>query len=238
MADRLDSDVIAGNVRAVLERIHRAAERAGRRPGEVRLVAVTKSVPADRVRAALEAGVGILGESRLQEAIPKMDRLGPREGLVWHFIGRLQRRKVRSVVGRFKMIHSVESVDLASEIDRRAGEQGSCQAVLLEVNLGAEPTKVGFSPEVLTESVVALDRMTNLAVKGLMVIPPLTGEVEASRVFFRRLREHAERLARLGLSRVRMDELSMGMSQDFEIAVEEGATLVRVGTAIFGPRPA
>ncbi len=181
--------------------------------------------------------MGILGESRLQEAIPKMDAIGAREGLAWHFIGRLQRRKVRSVVGRFEMIHSVESVDLASEIDRRAGEQGSCQPVLLEVNLGGETTKAGFSPDVLTESVVVLDRMPNLAVKGLMAIPPLAGEVESRRQFFRRLREHAERLARMGLSRVRMDELSMGMSQDFEIAVEEGATLVRVGTAIFGPRP-
>ncbi len=238
MADRLEQDVITSNVRTVLERIRLAAQRAGRRPEGVRLVAVTKSVPVERVRAAIEAGVNLLGESRLQEAIPKMDAIGAREGLAWHFVGRLQRRKARSVVGRFEMIHSVESVELASEIDRRAGETGVCQPVLLEVNLGGEPTKAGFSPDVMADSVVALDRMSHLAVKGLMTIPPLTGEVESRRLFFRRLRELAERVARMGLPRVRMDELSMGMSQDFEIAVEEGATLVRVGTAIFGPRPA
>src|SRR2546430_13951874 len=146
MADTVDSDAIARNVETVFENIRRAAQRAGRPADSIRLVAVTKSVSVDRIRVAIAAGVSILGESRLQEAVPKQTAVGPRGDLAWHFIGRLQRRKVKAAVGRFQMIHSLDSVELAAEIDRRAGEAGLCQPVLLEVNIGGGPRKAGGLP--------------------------------------------------------------------------------------------
>lgn len=236
MADRVSSDVIARNVEAVLANIRRAAQRAGRPADSIRLVAVTKSVSVDRIRLAIDAGVRILGENRLQEALPKLTAVSPRADLAWHFIGRLQRRKVKSVVGRFEMIHSLDSVELAVEIDRRAGEAGLCQPVLLEVNVGGEPNKAGFLPSAVPEALATLDGMSNLSVRGLMAIPPLGSEPEAARPYFRRVSELARSMTRPGFRRVRMEHLSMGMSQDYEIAVEEGATMVRVGTAIFGAR--
>lgn len=236
MADVIQSDVIARNVRTVLDNIRRAAQRVSRQPETIRLLAATKSVSADRILEAIQAGVRILGENRLQEALPKIDAVGPREGLSWHFIGRLQRRKVKAVVGLFGLIHSVDSLELAAEIDRRAGEAGLRQAVLLEVNIGGEASKTGFTPAGVADALAVIDRMPNLGVKGLMAIPPPTAEAEGARPYFRRLRELARSLASPTLHRVRLEELSMGMSQDYEIAVEEGATLVRVGSAIFGAR--
>jgi pyridoxal phosphate enzyme (YggS family) len=197
---------------------------------------VTKSVSVDRIRLAIAAGVRILGENRLQEAVPKLTAVGPQGDLAWHFIGRLQRRKVKAVVGRFQMIHSLDSVELAAEIDRRAGEAGLCQPVLLEVNIGGEPSKAGFLPSAVPDALAALDGMAHLSVRGLMAIPPAS-EPEAARPYLRRVSELARSVTRPGFRRVRMDHLSMGMSQDYEIAVEEGATMVRVGTAIFGTRP-
>ena len=229
------ADAIGRHVRDVLDRISRAAARAGRRPDAIRLVAVTKTVPLDRVRLAVDAGVGILGENRLQEALPKMEALEGRD-VRWHFIGTLQRRKVKAVVGAFEMIQSVDSLELAVEIDRRAGEAGICQDVLLEINVGREATKAGFSLDGAADAVAGLEALPNLAVKGLMAIPPPGRDAEASRPYFRTLRELARSLAGPGLRRVRMEELSMGMSRDFEVAVEEGATMVRIGTAIFGER--
>jgi pyridoxal phosphate enzyme (YggS family) len=237
--DCVAADDIGESVRQVRARIERAASRAGRDPGCVRLVAVTKSVDEDRIRAAIDAGVTILGESRLQEAVPKIERISRPEGLVWHFIGRLQRRKVKAVIGRFEMIHSVDSLALASEINHRAEAAGVHQSVLIEVNLGGEPSKAGFAPEALLDAMPSLDAMPHLAMKGLMTIPPAGPNPEAARPYFRRLRELVERI-RQDLAtrprRVELLELSMGMSQDFDIAVEEGATFVRVGTAIFGAR--
>ena len=230
------ADAIARNVREVLDRINRAALRTSRRPESVCLVAVTKSVPADRISLAVDAGVRTCGENRLQEALPKIEALGARQNLRWHFIGRLQRRKVKAVVGTFSMIHSVDSVELAAEIDRRAGEAGIRQSLLLEINVGREATKTGFSPDEAADAVMALEAMPNLAVKGLMAVPPPPSTAEASHPYFRLLRELAGSVASPRLKRIRMEELSMGMSGDFEVAVEEGATLVRVGTAIFGER--
>jgi len=233
--DPSSADAIARNVREVLERIGRAAARAGRRPETVCLVAATKTVPVARIRHAVGAGVRILGESRLQEALPKIEALEGRD-VRWHFIGTVQRRKVKAIVGAFAMIQSVDSLDLAVEIDRRAGDAGIRQAVLLEINVGGEPTKAGFSPGGVADAVAALDALPNLAVQGLMAIPPPGGDAEASRPYFRAVRELARSLAGPALKRLRMEELSMGMSGDFEVAVEEGATMVRVGTAIFGER--
>ena len=228
MPDSREAEAIAGRVRTVLETISQAALRAGRSPESVRLIAATKSVSPERVRAAVEAGVRTLGENRLQEALPKIEAVGDCEGLTWHFIGRLQRRKVKSVVGRFDVIHSVESLDLAEEINRRAAEAGLVQAVLMEVNVGEEASKGGVAPAALAETAAAIAALPHLSLRGLMAVPPLSTDPEAARPYFRRLRE-------LALS-LKLTELSMGMSQDYAVAVEEGATMVRVGTAIFGAR--
>jgi pyridoxal phosphate enzyme (YggS family) len=233
--DASRADAIEWHVRDILDRISRAAGRVGRRPEAIQLVAVTKAVPAERIRQAVDAGVRIIGENRLQEALPKIEALKGR-GARWHFIGTLQRRKVKAVVGTFEMIQSVDSVDLAADIDRRAQEAGIRQNVLLEINVGREATKAGFSPDEAADAVTALDALPNLAVKGLMTIPPPGPDAEASRPSFRTMRELARSLGSPSLKRVRMDELSMGMSEDFEVAVEEGATMVRIGTAIFGER--
>ena len=229
------SPSIGDNVRGVNERLRQAALAAGRQPDSVRLVAATKSVSVEAIREGLAAGLNILGENRLQEALPKIEILRG-EPVRWHFIGRLQRRKVRSVVGRFDLIHSVDTLELAREIHRRAKEAGNRQAVLLEVNIAEEATKAGFRPEELKSLVPELSQLSNMVVNGLMTIPPPTSNAEQARPYFRRLRELARELGQdvRGLS---MDELSMGMSNDYVVAVEEGATLVRVGAAIFGARP-
>lgn len=197
-------------------------------------MAATKSVTVEAIREGLAAGLNILGENRLQEALPKIEALRG-EPVRWHFIGRLQRRKVRSVVGLFDLIHSVDTLELAQEIDRRAQESGHRQAVLLEVNIGGEATKTGFHPDELILLLPELVRLSSMLVKGLMTIPPPTSNAEGARPYFRRLRELAQRL-RQEVSGLSMDDLSMGMSSDYAVAVEEGATLVRVGTAIFGRR--
>jgi pyridoxal phosphate enzyme (YggS family) len=231
------ADSIAQRVRLVLENIRRATARAGRRPDTVRLVAATKTVSVERIQEGIAAGLSILGENRMQEALAKMECL--RDAPVrWHFIGQLQRRKVRSIIGLFDVIHSVDSVELAQEIDRRAGEAGITQAILLEVNMGGESTKAGFHPDEITGQIPMLGAMSNLRVQGLMTIPPPTPEPEQARSYFRGLRELAGRIADQRVASVTMQELSMGMSHDYEVAIEEGATLVRVGTAIFGARHA
>ena len=226
---------IGENLRLVFERVRLATQRSGRPDGSVCLVAATKSVGLDRIREGIAGGLTILGESRLQEALPKIEAL--REDPVrWHFIGRLQRRKVRSVVGGFDLIHSVDSVQLAEEISRRAQEAGLTQAVLLEVNLEGETTKSGFRPDELGEAMPRLGALPHVAVKGLMAIPPPTSDPEQARPYFRRLRELSLRLMCQPTGTVSMKELSMGMSNDYHVAVEEGATMIRVGTAIFGVR--
>lgn len=232
--DAQSNQSICDNLRDVHERIRRAALAAGRREDSIRLVAATKSVSLDAIRQGLAAGLNILGESRLQEALPKIEALRG-EPVRWHFIGRLQRRKVRSVVGVFDLIHSVDTLELAQEIDRRAKEAGYRQAVLLEVNIGGEATKTGFRPDEVISLLPELSRFSYMVVKGLMTIPPPTSDAEGARPYFRRLRELTQRLGQ-DTPGLLMDELSMGMSHDYVVAVEEGATLVRVGTAIFGTR--
>ncbi len=238
MGDLSDSGLIGDHVAVIRKRIQEAAVRRGRDPNTIRLIAATKTVPVSRIQAAVDAGVIHLGENRLQEALPKLGALASRTDLTWHFIGQLQRRKAKAVIGRFQLIHSVDSLELAHEINHRAAEKGLCQSVLLELNIGNEPTKTGFLASELINVVNMLDAMPNLAVKGLMAIPPPTETPEAARPYFRAVRDCSESVKRSVCCRIRMDELSMGMSHDFEIAVEEGATYVRIGTAIFGQRPA
>ncbi len=219
----------------MLDEIHRAAIRAGRPPDAVRLIAVSKTVSVGHLREAVDAGIRHVGENRLQEALPKLETLG-RDGVIWHFIGTLQRRKVKSVIGRFDTIQSVDSLALAQEIDRRAGEAGLRQRIMLEVNLGGEASKGGFEPAGLLAVLPELNGLACLDIRGLMTIPPPSPTAEGARPYFRRLRELAQALTAQGCGNINMQELSMGMSQDFPVAIEEGATYVRVGTAIFGER--
>jgi hypothetical protein len=232
---RPDAEAVAANVRSVLAKIQQVAKRVGRDPAAIRLVAATKAVTVEQIRAGLGAGLTILGENRLQEAMDKMQAIGDR-AVHWHFIGRLQRRKVKSVVGRFELIHSVDSLELATEIARRAEKADLRQAVLLEVNVGAESTKTGFAPTALAEVVPLIGSLPSLVVEGLMTIPPRVSNPEEARPYFRRLRELASSLQAMEAPNLRFNELSMGMTHDYEVAIEEGATYVRIGTALFGAR--
>ena len=216
-------------------RIAAAAARAGRDPAAVGLVAVTKDVPLDAVAAAVASGVTDIGENRYQEARSKIAALAGRP-VRWHFIGHLQRNKVKYVVECFNIIHSLDSLELAVEIDRRAQATSGAGRVpvLVEVNVGGEATKFGVAPEGAVELVLRAAALPGLDVQGLMTIAPQAGDPEAARLHFRRLRLLAAAVPGAGGPVLR--HLSMGMSDDFEVAVEEGATLVRVGRAIFGAR--
>ena len=233
----LIQEAIGKRVQSVLTKIRSAEEKAGRPTGTVRLVAATKTVTVEHIAEGVRAGLFILGENRVQEALPKIAAF-TQASVHWHFIGQLQRRKVRSVIGLFDLIHSVDSLDLAQEIDRRTGEAGRQQNVLLEVNIGEEPTKAGFHPDDVLRSVSMMAQLSHTGIRGLMAIPPPAADSESARPYFRKLRHLARQISVLDLPTVRMDELSMGMSNDYEIAIEEGATLVRIGTAIFGARHA
>ena len=228
---------IAANVQAVLENIRDTATQAGHDPNAVRLVAATKYVKADHVLQAIHAGVTICGENRLQEAQEKMRDLGAQPGVTWHFIGRLQRRKLKSIVGRFALIHSVESLEQIEEIDRRGEDLNMQQPILLQVNVGNEATKGGFSPSDLLEVLPNVSKFRHVTVRGVMGIPPREEDPEAVRPHFQNLKQLAEEIKALKISGVHMAELSMGMTNDYPIAIQEGATLVRVGTALFGERP-
>jgi pyridoxal phosphate enzyme (YggS family) len=219
-------------LQAVVDRIAQAAARAGRDPATIRLIAVSKTVALDRIRELVDLGHTLLGENRVQEALDKMDRLGA--AATFHLIGHLQRNKARHAVGRFALIHGVDSAALAVEIDRRAAAAGIRQAILLQVNLSGEPTKAGVGESALPELTATVSKLDHLDLRGLMTIPPPVDAAEQSRVWFARLRQARDSLAdSCGRS---LPELSMGMTGDFEVAVEEGATLVRVGRAIFGER--
>ena len=228
-------DSIENRIAFVCDQIRVATRKAGRADGSVQLVGATKSVPANDIRRAASAGLRLAGENRLQEALAKIEALKD-TGVIWHFIGRLQRRKVRSIVGIFDLIHSVDSLELACEIDRRAKAAGLRQRILLEVNVGEESSKAGFRGDEVVEILPRLGALDHVAVCGLMAIPPLMREPEQARPHFRAIRELAGHLKHQKISRISMHELSMGMSNDYEIAIEEGATLVRIGTALFGER--
>jgi pyridoxal phosphate enzyme (YggS family) len=226
---------IKENIDSVRARIEAAAVRAGRRPEDVTLLAATKNRTPEEVRRAVEAGITVAGENRVQEMLAKVPQVGA--GVEWHFIGHLQRNKARQVVGAVALIHSVDSVRLAEEIDRRAGQAGVVQAVLLQVSLAGEESKSGFEPEGLVAVVDSLEGLKNIEVRGLSTIAPFAGDPEEVRPIFRRLAELRGEMdaARQGFE---CRELSMGMTNDYEVAVEEGSTCVRIGTAIFGPRVA
>ncbi len=223
---------VAANLKAVEERIARAAQRGGRAPNEILLVAVSKAVDLERIRQAVAAGVPALGENRVQEAKAKIGLLGRQ--VPWHLVGTLQTNKAKDTVLLFDLIHSLDRIELGRELDRRARAAGKVIDVLVQVNVAGEASKAGFLPDQLKDAIEALAALGGIRVRGLMTMPPLAEDPEASRPWFRQLRELAALVRGWGMQR--LTHLSMGMSGDFEVAVEEGATMVRIGTAIFGPR--
>ena len=225
--------VIEQNLERVHQKISEAAQKANRSPDGVQLIAISKTHPAESVRAAHQAGQTVFGESRVQEARVKIPELP--SALRWHFVGHLQKNKIRQALPLFELFHSVDSLALAEDINRIAEETGTHPRVLLEINVSGEGSKFGFSPAKLREAMEPMLALSRVTIEGLMTIPPLGPEAEMSRPFFaelRNLRDHLEQEFSM-----RLADLSMGMTNDFPIAIEEGATMVRVGTAIFGERP-
>jgi len=225
---------IAANLEQIHLRIANACRRAGRDPQSVRLLAVSKTKPASMVEEAARAGQFLFGENYVQEFCAKAEAV--QAPVEWHFIGALQSNKVKYLRGRTALIHSVDRLSLAAEISRQWQRLGQTAHILLEVNLGAEASKAGSDAAELTELARQVSVLPGLRVQGLMAIPPWNDDPEQVRPHFRRLRQLAAELAGQGLPNLEMRELSMGMSHDFEVAIEEGATLVRIGTAIFGER--
>lgn len=226
---------IAENLLSIKERIRDGCARAGRNPDEVRIVGVTKTVTIERVRAGVLAGVGILGENYVQEARPKVEALSDLP-VSWHFIGHLQSNKAKTALRCFDCIHSLDRPSLARELDRQARRLGRPIPVLIQVNLGDEDTKSGTTPGEAMDLFHLADRMEGLSLKGLMALPPYFDDPQEVRPHFSHLRQLLERLRNEASRPEEFTELSMGMSHDFEVAVEEGATLVRIGTALFGER--
>jgi PLP dependent protein len=221
-----DVNEVGHNIERVRERSEAAAKRAGRQPEDVRLVAVSKTVEPERIEAALTAGQMCFGESKVQEAKAKIPAVSGRAH--WHLVGHLQTNKAREAVALFELIHSVDSVKLAAELNKWAERAGKTQAILLEINVSGEASKFGLKPEDLDAALNEINKLPRLEVQGLMTIAPFKENAEEVRPDFRRLRELRDATG--------LRELSMGMTHDFEIAIEEGATLVRIGTAIFGER--
>lgn len=227
---------VADNIRLVREMMAEAARRSGRDPAAVRLMAVTKKVDDDRIIEAIRAGVEIVGENYVQEAKRKLEKMG--KDAEWHLIGHLQTNKAKYAVRLFDMVQSVDRIELARELDRRAREAGQVLDILIEVNIGGEETKSGIPLETALDFVRAVAPLENLSIRGLMTMPPWFDDPEEARPFFRALRELRNRIIAEKIPRVEMRELSMGMTGDFAVAIEEGATIVRIGRGIFGERPA
>jgi hypothetical protein len=223
---------VADNLERVRKRIGNALHRSGRPEGTVRLVAVTKTVGPAEIEVAAGLGVKLVGENRVQQALDKKSKV--QAELQWHMIGNLQRRKVRDTVDNFDMIHSVDRVELAGEISKRAGAACKVMPVLIEVNTSGEPNKHGIAPAELPAFIENVAHLDGMHVRGLMTMGPFVADPEQVRPCFVTLRECAERIRAMDLPGIAMTELSMGMTNDFEVAIEEGATMVRIGTAIFG----
>ncbi|MCX5886260.1 MAG: YggS family pyridoxal phosphate-dependent enzyme [Proteobacteria bacterium] len=225
---------IRENLARVKDRIEKAAIKAGRDPQTVRLVVVSKTVEIERIQEAIHAGVNILGENYVQEARDKIDKLG--HTVEWHFIGHLQTNKAKYAVDLFDVIHSIDRVDLAQEIDRIAVKKGKTIPALIQVNISGEESKHGIDRDGLIRLISEITRLKNIMPRGLMTMPPYYDDPEMARPYFQLLRNLKEEMNERFKGDINLEELSMGMSNDFEIAIEEGATLVRIGTAIFGER--
>jgi len=228
--------LISENFRQVKRRIIDAAKRVGRDPSDIRLLAVTKEQSDVIVAEGIQAGMTLFGENKVQEAMDKIEAIG-RTGLEWHFLGRLQKNKVKFVFDFFDLIHSVDSLSLAEAIHKKAQKIGFCMPILLQINISGEESKLGMDPLDLPKEIERVAKLEGVKIKGLMTIPPYTSDPENSRPYYARLRELRNTCSKLAVPGMELDELSMGMSNDYEVAIEEGATLVRVGTGLFGPRP-
>ena len=226
---------IAQNLAAIQARIHRAAIEANRHPDEIELVAVSKTIDAATIQSAIEAGVTVLGENYIQEARAKFEQLSTLPAR-WHFIGHLQTNKAKYAVRQFDLIHTVDSSRVAKAINKEAAKIDKVQPVLIQINIAREETKAGIETEEVEQLVREVAQMDHLKLKGLMTMPPFFNAPERVRPFFQQLREIRDRLQQLNLPGADLSELSMGMTGDFEVAIAEGATLVRIGTAIFGGR--
>lgn len=223
------------NLFSIQQRIERSAKKCGRNPKAIRLVAVGKTQTADRVREAICAGATIIGENYIQEAREKFNQLVDLD-VQWHLIGHLQSNKAKYAVRMFSLIHSVDSIKLAKELNKQAKKIGKCQGILVQVNIGDAPSKSGLAEKKAAENIVCIAEMENLHIRGLMTMPPFFNDPERARPYFAALRRLRDSLAsNAGLS-PDFKELSMGMTGDFEVAIQEGATLVRIGTALFGER--
>ncbi len=232
--------MLKANLEKVLNRIRTVADNCGRKPGSVRLVTVTKTVPVEKIIGAIEAGADMFGENYVQEAREKIMDLSAYP-VSWHFIGHLQRNKAKYAVDLFDLIHSVDSIKLAREIDKQAGKLGKVQEILIQVNVSEEIQKSGVEPEKTPDMIKVVAGFENVLLRGLMTMPPFFNDPEKVRPFFRKLRNLRDQiqkdlLVQKGTEHLQLSELSMGMTGDFEAAIEEGATLVRIGTAIFGER--
>jgi PLP dependent protein len=227
--------LIADNLASVIHHIGEAAQKAGRSPDSIRLIVVSKQMPSDKIIEAYQAGAKCFGENKVQEAVSKIDEVSAKD-ISWHFIGHLQKNKIKFLDSRFDLIHSVDSLYLAEKISTYCEGQNRKQAVLLQVNVSGEEAKFGMTPSELEEQLPSFGQLNGIQVQGLMTIPPQDPDAENSRQYYSALRELRDKLQTLGIEGVELNELSMGMSNDYPIAVEEGATLVRVGTAIFGQR--
>jgi pyridoxal phosphate enzyme (YggS family) len=227
--------MLAANVETIRQRVARACGSIGRSPDEITIVAVAKTFPADHIRDAVRAGVHDIGENYVQELLRKRDMLAG-EDIRWHYVGHLQSNKVRHIVPWVTVIHAVDSVELAREIDRRAGQVGRLVDVLIEVNTTGESSKFGLSARDTPGFIRSLEGFEHLRLSGFMTIGPFLPDPEGSRPMFRALRILRDELAGTGQRNVDLRHLSMGMTGDFEVAIQEGATIIRIGTAIFGPR--
>jgi hypothetical protein len=228
--------MISANIESVRERIAAACRRAGRRPEDITLVAVSKTFPAERIREVVRAGVSDIGENYVQEVLPKREALAG-EPVRWHFIGHLQSNKAKSIAAWVTMVHALDSRALAQELDARAARANRTIDALVEVNTTGEESKFGITPDQILPFVRSLEGFPHIRICGLMTIGPFLPDPEGSRPMFRRLRELRETLARHSQQNLDPVHLSMGMTGDFEVAAEEGATLLRIGTALFGSRP-
>jgi pyridoxal phosphate enzyme (YggS family) len=225
---------IAENLSRLNESIGTACARVSRSPDEITLVAVTKTVGPDRIQEAVDAGVRVLGENRVQEAAAKIEAV--KGDVTWHMVGHLQRNKVKKAVTMFDLIQSVDSYDLGSEIDRRCRQADKVMRILVEVNTSGEATKCGVTPKRAVELVGRLSELGNVSIQGLMTIGAFTDDENLVRSCFSTLRDTAEEIRRMDLDNVTMQYLSMGMTSDYKLAIEEGSNMVRIGTAIFGAR--
>lgn len=226
--------MIPERIAEVRETIRQSAHRSGRLPDQVRLMVVTKEVSIDKMRLAIDEGATLLGENRVQSARDKVKELG-REGLQWHMIGNLQKNKVKYIFDLFDRVDSVDSLALAEAIDRRAHDLGTVMPILLQINISGEQSKHGMEPEALGNVLDEAEQLKGIKVEGLMTIPPKNSDPESARPYFSKLRELRDKYAKM-YENMPLSELSMGMSSDYAVAIEEGATIVRVGTSIFGSR--